>query len=307
MTDSRFLPMLAKELPRDPNTDKPKLPYGPQREDWRMEPKLDGWRFIAHKIPFGRCYWYCGRAGSTRESVSLDNVADTLNLPDDTILDGEIIVPEAGASSGDVSTALAKGLPVQYVVFDLIQLAGQDVRGLPFENRRYLLERIGFDGVSAKLVPSVEPSEALYDAWVTNGPLEGVMVKNRQGRYSSGKRSVQMLKGKPQQTLEGRIISFTEGKNGRAGSIGAIEVEIVDGNYVAKYGEGHTTSVACYPWLSDEIMGVPVKFCPSDQWRSWHPAYAYLGRMIEFKVSLILKGGGCRHPVFSSFRDDRDD
>ena len=78
---------------------------------------------------------------------------------------------------------------LRLVVFDVPVLAGVDLRSLPWEERRGRLELLGsaFD-VPFELSPVVEPSAALAEQ-MTDGRLEGLVVKDRRSPYRDGSRA----------------------------------------------------------------------------------------------------------------------
>jgi bifunctional non-homologous end joining protein LigD len=62
-------------------------------------------------------------------------------------------------------------------VFDLLGVDGTDVTGLPFSERRALLEKLVVGGSGWTLSETFEDGEALYGAVCEHG-FEGVVAKN---------------------------------------------------------------------------------------------------------------------------------
>jgi bifunctional non-homologous end joining protein LigD len=77
---------------------------------------------------------------------------------------------------------------LRFVVSDIPILAGVDLRGLPWQERRDRLELLAeaFD-VPLGLSPLVEPSVGLVEA-MQNGRLEGIVLKDRTAPYRDGSR-----------------------------------------------------------------------------------------------------------------------
>lgn len=268
-------PMLCQE----PKSKPPRLPDG---DGWLMERKRDGWRFLFHVTGDG-VRSYAGRNGSDRTGQPAEVEAALAFLPADTLLDAELVVPGQGAPA--VSTALARGGVLQAVVFDILRVAGTDVTDLPLRERRALLDKAaeGFDGVNVMLSPAYALDEALHESWLAQGE-EGSVCKRLDSVYRPGRRSWDWLKVKPQQTAEAIIVGFEEGKNGRAGEVGAFQVELLD--------SGIATTVG----TSTDVQRAEVKAHPD----------RYLGHVIEFRHHGLLDSGKPRHPVFARMREDRD-
>jgi ATP-dependent DNA ligase len=269
------------------------VPVMPDDQTWVMEPKLDGNRLIAHVTAGGTVELYGGRNGTPWDQSALDPIREALAgaCPPDTILDGELMVPMTHAHSSDVTHAVASGGTLAVWVFDVLRIAGKAVTQLTWQQRRRLLEAFRFDGKQVMLTPVTPPDWELAQAWVKAG-VEGIVCKRKAAAYAPGKRSRDMLKWKPQETMEGRIAGFVEGKNGIAGTIGALKIEIE--------GSGVKTTVSCPPELSDEILQ-GVQFPPRIQ-----QVAAWVGRCIEFKHYGLFPSGAPRHPGFVRLRPDRD-
>jgi bifunctional non-homologous end joining protein LigD len=142
----------------------------------------------------------------------------------DAILDGEIaVLDENGRSSFSliqprISVAdpnsiahLARSTPVTLFLFDLLYLDGYDLRGVPLEERKRLLQGI------------LTPAEHIRfsDHFIANGPamleaarahgLEGILAKRRLSKYE-GRRNQDWLKIKVETRQEFVIGGFTHGE-----------------------------------------------------------------------------------------------
>src|SRR2546427_10166789 len=166
---------------------------------WLFELKLDGYRVRAARDG-GEAHLITRNGRDIAEAFP--EIARALAaLPyDDVILDGELVVPDdAGRprfqrlqNRARVSRALdvrraAVETPAVLYAFDLLAFAGYDLRPLPLERRKAVLERI---------VPPVGPikylehfatdGEALYDQVVQLG-LEGIVAKKADAPYRPGR------------------------------------------------------------------------------------------------------------------------
>src|SRR5688572_5340393 len=123
-------------------------------------------------------------------------------LPAGTLLDGELVVLaderpvfaralERMQAKGRLRVeALARTLPAQYVVFDLLYDAGRSLLARPLQERRARLAELlsGLD--EPRLVFSdgaVGPGRALFEQVRARG-LEGLVAKELDGAYLPGKR-----------------------------------------------------------------------------------------------------------------------
>jgi bifunctional non-homologous end joining protein LigD len=92
---------------------------------WTFEPKLDGFRGIADTI-HGRILSRKGNRFSR-----FDDLLET--LPDDVILDGEIVVLDNTGQPSFADLMRREGQPI-YVAFEVLSVRGDDVRPEPLEN-----------------------------------------------------------------------------------------------------------------------------------------------------------------------------
>jgi ATP-dependent DNA ligase len=162
-----------------------KLPEGP---DWEYEIKFDGYRALGTKSA-GRVR-LMSRNGNDF-SARFPSLAKALSkLPDDSIIDGEIVaLDKTGRTSFNVLQNYNHAdTPLQFYAFDLLHLAGKNLRDRPLDERRALLR--------AKVMPRMSQEISLSDtldaptaeivAAVKKQGLEGVIAKRRDSRYEPG-------------------------------------------------------------------------------------------------------------------------
>lgn len=170
----------------------PKLPEGPE---WQLELKLDGYRGIGIKSN-GRAY-LASRNGKDF-SERFPTITRALNrLPGESVIDGEIVaVDEDGFPSFNLLQNFGGAeQTILFYAFDVLILAGTDLRSRPLDQRRALLRELipGLgDPIRHSETFEVPAPELL--ATVRKHGLEGIVAKRRTSTYRSGDRSGDWVK-----------------------------------------------------------------------------------------------------------------
>lgn len=267
---------------------------------WAIEPKLDGWRGIAHveegaELGTGDAaqfaagvHMYGGRNGASYAGkLPYIERALVVALPPDSAVDGEIV----GAGWGDVQGVMTRGdgphIPskavpaLTYVIFDVLRLAGEDLRALPWSERRERLESLTFAEQGLELSPAGDASQEAHEKFLALG-LEGSVCKHKDSPYRNG-RSPHWVKIKPQETIDAKIVGFKEGTGSNAGLAGAIKFELPGG-----------VESTC------KILDKQLRAAATEE------PEMFIGRTIEVKHHGVQTSGKVRHPQFLRFRDDKD-
>ena len=148
---------------------------------WQYELKVDGYRAIAFKTA-GKLHLRSRNDNdfATRYPGVLKGLT---RLPNETVVDGELVAFDADGkpSFNALQNQASAETPIVYFVFDVMVLAGRDVRQEPLHARRELLER--------KILPKLsEPARYLHGleatlpdliASVKAQGLEGLVAKRR--------------------------------------------------------------------------------------------------------------------------------
>jgi DNA ligase D-like protein (predicted ligase) len=183
------------------------------REGWLYELKMDGYRAIAFRT--GGKLHLRSRNNNDFTKRYPGVLKGLAKLPDETVIDGEVVAFDAdGRSSFNALQNFASAeTPIVYYVFDVLLLAGRDVRGETLEARRELLER--------RLLPKLtEPVQYLQEldatlrdlvASVKAQGLEGLVAKRHDSRYEPGLRSGAWQKMRVNQGQELVIGGYTVG------------------------------------------------------------------------------------------------
>ena len=213
-------PMLAaqaNELATRPGGPLSGLPEGGvgqgAQRGWLLEPKLDGLRCIAVRNDGEVELWSRNRLSFSRRFPEV--VEAVLRLPvDNIVLDGEIVSLVAGLP--DFAALQEGGADAEFWVFDLPWLLGEDLRDLPIEQRKDLLERAVAEGRRLKALrpltgePGLLFERACHEGW------EGLVAKRAGSTYRGG-RSSEWIKLKCSYRQELVIGGFTPPKGARTG------------------------------------------------------------------------------------------
>jgi DNA ligase D-like protein (predicted ligase) len=185
----------------------------PASDLWAYQLKLDGYRAIAFKSG-GTLHL---RSRNDKDfTIRYPSIAKALaKLPDETVIDGEVVAfdEEGRPSFNALQNFGSSPAPVVYYVFDVMVLAGVDLRGEPLDKRRALLEK----KVMAKLAEPVRytlpldaPLPVLIDSVKAPG-LEGLVAKRLDSPYEAGLRSGAWQKMRVNRGQEFVIGGYTHG------------------------------------------------------------------------------------------------
>ena len=216
----------------------------PEGDEWRYEPKWDGFRTIAFRD--GDEVRLQSRNGRPMNRYFPDVVEQVLTLPGRRlVLDGEMIVTVDGVQEFDLLSQrihpaasrverLSRETPAEFVAFDLLAEEDEELLELPFIERRTRLEAVVRDPVS--LTP-VTPDRDEATKWLA-GTGEGVIAKQSGAPYLPGERKG-MAKIKRVRTADAVVQAFRFGKE--EGTVGSLILGMYDDE-----GElhvvGHTSS-----------------------------------------------------------------
>ncbi|RAJ76838.1 ATP dependent DNA ligase-like protein [Streptomyces sp. PsTaAH-137] len=130
-----------------------------------------------------------------------------MNLPPNTVLDGEAViwldgridfgaVRSRASSRGRRLADLVHRHPASYAAFDCLMLAGQDVRGLPYLERRAALLDVLDGGPPLQAVPATDDRDVAlvwFEQLQAQG-IEGIVAKRAASPYRGGVRVFQKVR-----------------------------------------------------------------------------------------------------------------
>jgi DNA ligase D-like protein (predicted ligase) len=135
---------------------------------------------------------------------------------------------------------LSKSSPVHCYIFDCLYLDGRSLVNEPLVKRKEWLKDAIKKDTPYRVSEWVDDGESLLEA-AREHDLEGIMAKQKSGKYYPGKRTDAWLKIKIRRTSECVIIGYNEGKGNRSTTFGGLHIAEWEGNklvYRGKVGTG---------------------------------------------------------------------
>ena len=222
------LPMLAKRVSELPVSG-----------SWIFEPKWDGFRALVFRDRDEILI-------QSRDEKSLNRYFPELleplraQLPARCVLDGEIVVANDNALDFDALQLrihpaasrvklLAQEIPASIVFFDVLSEGDRDLRGMPFQDRRSMLEALLSSAAPPlHLTPATRDLSVAAD-WFRRfegAGLDGVVAKPVSGTYESSKRV--MLKVKHERDCDCVVAGFRWHKKGERTAVGSLLLGLFD-------------------------------------------------------------------------------
>ncbi|HTT89500.1 MAG TPA: non-homologous end-joining DNA ligase [Acidimicrobiales bacterium] len=297
-------PMLAQSEPTTPSG--PASARGPLTApagEWLFETKLDGLRCIA--VRNGKDVALFSRNELPFNARFPTIVSAVRSLPaNNVVLDGELVGmvdrrPDFGALQD------GNAADIEYWVFDMPWLLGQDLRHLSIEERKGLLAKaVPDEGPIRLVVPLSGEPRQLFTAACAQG-LEGLVAKRAGSPYRVG-RSSDWRKLKCECRQEMVIGGFTAPQGSRD-DFGALLLGYWKGDdlvYAGKVGTGFTRATLrqLYKMLSSlERPSSPFAGGAGERGARWvEPSL-----VAEVTFSNWTRDGRLRHPSFEGLRTDK--
>lgn len=287
-----------------------KVPTG---ADWSYEVKWDGYRLAVH-VDRGRvCVITRGGHDWTHRFPTIAREAAELDV-ETAILDGEaVVLDERGASDfGALQKALGgrggkrHAEEAKLYAFDILYLNGHDLRSIPQDDRRHMLEGILNDAGVIMMSEDVDADGAAFLRQACAMGLEGIIAKRRSAPYRSG-RGGEWLKIKCVQS-EGFVVIGYEPSTAALGGIGKVLLAARKGEdlvYVGGVGTGFSAATGASLKRQMDGMLVPA------------PAVPMIGRrkaarwtkpklIAEVEFRAWTDDGKLRHASFKGLREAAD-
>ncbi len=326
-----------------------KIPYGamkatladrlpPDDGRWAFEVKWDGMRILAavdardDEADAIIHLWSAAGNDATARFPEIAPLAEALR-PHTAVLDGEIVAldatgrpdfgrlqPRMQARSAKQTIAAAADQAVTFIVFDLLELDGNDLTGQTYEDRHRLLALLVDPGPAWTVTDTWnDGGEALLDAMAAAG-MEGLIAKRLGSRYEPGRRSSDWLKVKVRRRQELVVGGWLPGQGNRSETFGALLVGYYPDDlaqpdrtagslvYAGRVGTGFTRTEQ--DRLVAELSSIATVDCPfadgipTDVRRAGRWVHPHL--VVEAEFGEWTHEGVMRHPAYVGQRFDRD-
>ncbi len=247
--DDSFYAMLSSADTTDTDISKPYpfyLAYSLDQEpralgdhrQWLVEWKWDGIRGQVIKRQGKVSIWSRGEELVTERFPEIRRAAG--RLPDGTVLDGEILAWSHDKDGGvmpfghlqrrigrkTVGKKLLEEVPVTFMAYDMLESQGEDIRRLPLDRRRDLLEQL-LGGESADQALRLSPV-VTANCWQTLDSkrqesrdlhVEGFVLKHRNSPYGVGRRRGDWWKWKVEPYSVDGVLLYAQRGSGRRASL----------------------------------------------------------------------------------------
>lgn len=241
-----FEPMKAnsKDLPADV-------------DDWAAQLKIDGFRLLIHV------------SGSEVKAFTRNMEDVTYSIPEldeidwpvgEFIFDCEAIAYDDGEAKGYRATSERIGrkhdissftTDIHFEAFDCIY-ANRDISDEPFSHRFDLLESYFPSHEYTRILSVISDLSEAQDM-AEKGGYEGVIAKDMTAPYKFDKRSNFWRKLKlTDETVDLTVVGFEVGSGNDAGTLGRMELETADGEFVGYVGNGWTDAEQEEIWNNQE-------------------------------------------------------
>ncbi|MFB4326378.1 ATP-dependent DNA ligase [Priestia sp. BR_2] len=265
-----------------------------------FEPKIDGHRLIfSQKNGVVRLYTRHNN-DCTRQ---YPEIASAL-FPHDIVFDGEIscVDPVTGnsdfeavmtrfqAKKTDKITALAGTLPSTFVMFDVLQYNGKDLRRLPLLQRKEILASVPLPSASFGIVPHIEGAGEVLFEQIEARAMEGVVGKRKDSVYETGRRSNNWRKVINWSYADVFITGYRKEEFGWLAAVPALDNAKMRPAGIIELGANPTHKKAFYNVVKPLITGEDRNF-------------VYVEPRIRARVKMRnwTRSGMLRSPVFTEF------
>ncbi|MGI5273653.1 non-homologous end-joining DNA ligase [Nonomuraea sp. CA-218870] len=279
------------------------LPSDPER--YALEVKWDGIRAIVYADGEPKV---TGRHGADYTRRYPEILAHAVK---GAVIDGEVVAlgPHGRPSfvrlqrrmhMTDPEPLVLDRFPVTYLPFDLLVLDGTPLFGLPYRDRRALL-----DALDIGAPPSFPGGSDLLAATHEQG-LEGVVAKLLDSPYEPGVRSRSWIKVKHLSTTEVVIGGWKPGKGRRAGGIGSLVMGVFTPRgltYVGHVGTGLTDGTLAELYALLRPMEIPRS--PFHNPVPWRNRWVRPDLVGEVAYTMWTDELRLRHPVWRGLRPDK--
>ena len=286
---------------------------------WLYERKLDGMRVLAERRGDSTTLW--SRSGRD-VTESFPEVADavTAGTDGDVVLDGEVVAFDGARTSFErlqprihargAAAARASATPVFFYVFDVLEVAGEDLRREPLTARKRRLRAAVRAGGPVRMTPHrVRADPAVLGDACARG-WEGLIAKRADSRYETG-RTKAWLKFKCEAGQELLVVGWTDPEGSRSG-LGALLLGYHDrpgGDelfYAGKVGTGFSDTVLRDLRARLDELARDTSPCTRGKLPTAGVHWVRPELVAQLAFTEWTSAGQLRHPRFLGLRTDKD-
>ncbi|NTS43118.1 DNA ligase D [Flavisolibacter sp. BT320] len=275
---------------------------------WQFEIKWDGYRALAYmenskvdlrsRNNLSFCHKFPGLAEELRR------------WPVNAVIDGEIVILSAEGKADFGALQAWQEAPqgeLLFFAFDLLWIAGIDLRKEPLTVRRAVLRRIIPESGAIRFSDSIETYGTDFFRAAKENGLEGIIAKRMDAPYEDSKRSHNWYKIKAEKRQEAVICGYAKKKDtDRLFSSLLLGIPTANGfTYSGLVGSGFSTKLQ--EDLLRKMAPLQTKVCPFARVPKIPAAVKWVrpSLLCELKFTDVTKDGLLRHPVFLGLRPDK--
>ena len=246
-----------------------------------------------------------GRALGSTEAV-LDG--EIVTLGDDGRPSFERLQPRMQAGSERAVRTLRESHPAVIMLFDVLWLDGHATTGLPYTDRRRLLERLALSGPAWQTPPATIGGGAAAEAAARALGFEGIVMKRLDSPYLPGRRTDAWRKLKLTAGQELVVGGWLPGKAGLTGRLGSLLVGYYDDestlHYAGRVGSGISDSAR--DDLEARLARIARKSSPfADAPALPDPHWVTPKLVVEVEFHEWTNAGVLRAPRYKGLRTDK--
>lgn len=209
-------------------------------KDYFFEPKVDGYRALC--IKDNNKLYFISRNGLdiTSDFPGFEFVKNIKAKK--CQLDGEIVIfDEKGNPSFQLMQNRAQNKTAVFIVFDIMEKDGKDLKTLPIEERKKILSKTLIESQYLQVMPFTENGKKLW-THISKRKLEGVIAKRKGSQYIDH-RSTEWLKIKRENTIDCLIAGFTQKKREISSLCLGLYDKKGDLKFIGKVGTGFSEKI----------------------------------------------------------------
>ena len=306
-------------------------------KEWVFEVKWDGVRAILFLHKTKGILKIVSRNGKTithRYPEIIEPVKSSssaiINCKESIILDGEIVVlnkegqPDFQSHQRRMNVdsikdieKLSHKMPATYYLFDILYIDGRNLQSLSFLERwknlsDAIIQTMNNNNNNNRIQISDFVDERGIDIFqrIKSMDLEGIIAKNKYGKYIQGARSTNWLKIKNIKSQDCVVIGYTRGEGNRQGYFASLLLAIYDIQEKELRFAGHTGSGFDFGQLNEiysKLQQMKIERCPAKYipYTNREPVWIRPELVAEIKFSGWTKEKIMRSPIFLMFREDK--